>query len=407
MVSDIEDAFKAVAGLGNKLSGPPGTMPFSGSPSRSGFLNKKGGVLDPLVGNIDERDTIGKQMTLMQRQVDVTLDSANASELAAQKQHIQTEAMKAYGIIVPDITDEIEVFMAHVENLTSKEEKVAMVTKEWMRIQHELDLGKLKYQINDNVKALQDEANALTVSGDKREALQLKQKIANDALKVGITDSKEYALQLRNAEAALAKFQEVQKLDRIVQGVGNSFETAFTDIALNVNNATEAIHAFALAVEKLLVQELAAKPAADMLKNLLGSVIPSLAGLGGKGDFSTAGGSAAAGGGDFGSKAAMGHAYYGGVEMYAMGGYVDRPTVFGMAGGRVGMMGEKGGEIVMPAARMSDGTLGVKAVGGGHQSVKQQVVNVNVYTKDADSFRRSKKQLGNAVRSAMSSQSME
>ncbi|PQZ89413.1 MULTISPECIES: phage tail tape measure protein [Pseudomonas] len=67
---------------------------------------------------------------------------------------------------------------------------------------------------------------------------------------------------------------------------------------------------------------------------------------------------------------ALGGAWSGGVQMFADGGaftnsIVSKPTAFGMANGKTGVMGEAGEEAIMPLARTSGGKLGVMAVGSG------------------------------------------
>ena len=52
-----------------------------------------------------------------------------------------------------------------------------------------------------------------------------------------------------------------------------------------------------------------------------------------------------------------------GMERFAAGGVITRPTVFPFARG-IGLMGEAGPEAVMPLRRMSNGRLGVEASGG-------------------------------------------
>lgn len=72
-------------------------------------------------------------------------------------------------------------------------------------------------------------------------------------------------------------------------------------------------------------------------------------------------------------KSANGNAFAGGnVQAFAsggimgpMGGMLNRPTVFPMANGGLGIGGEAGVEAVMPLKRGSDGKLGVAAGGGG------------------------------------------
>ena len=71
-----------------------------------------------------------------------------------------------------------------------------------------------------------------------------------------------------------------------------------------------------------------------------------------------------------GSIQAKGGAWSGGVQMFADGGaftnsIVSKPTAFGMAGGKTGVMGEAGDEAIMPLTRTANGKLGVSAVGGG------------------------------------------
>lgn len=71
----------------------------------------------------------------------------------------------------------------------------------------------------------------------------------------------------------------------------------------------------------------------------------------------------------------------GDVEPFAYGGIVNTPTLFPLRRGKLGLMGEAGPEAIMPLARGSDGNLGVRSFGGG--------TTINVYTPDADSFRKS------------------
>jgi hypothetical protein len=80
---------------------------------------------------------------------------------------------------------------------------------------------------------------------------------------------------------------------------------------------------------------------------------------------------------------------------FGSGGIVTQPTIFPMADGNVGLMGERDWEAVMPLARTPKGELGVKTTGeGSRQSVyNAPLVQFNITTPDADSFRRSQGQI--------------
>jgi phage-related minor tail protein len=85
-----------------------------------------------------------------------------------------------------------------------------------------------------------------------------------------------------------------------------------------------------------------------------------------------------------------------GVQPFADGGIVARPTFFGSGGG-LGLMGERGAEAIMPLARGPGGELGVVARGqGGGASV-----NVTISTPDAASFQRSQVQISGALARAV------
>jgi lambda family phage tail tape measure protein len=79
---------------------------------------------------------------------------------------------------------------------------------------------------------------------------------------------------------------------------------------------------------------------------------------------------------------AKGGAWASGIQMFADGGVftnsvVSKPTAFGMAGGKTGVMGEAGAEAIMPLTRTSSGKLGVMAMGGGGAGATQ--INVEVH----------------------------
>lgn len=127
-----------------------------------------------------------------------------------------------------------------------------------------------------------------------------------------------------------------------------------------------------------------------LLSSLFGAGL-SYFGGGGSGN-GLAAGSAGANSSNFGASAdgysstyfpqAKGGAWSGGVQMFADGGafansIVSKPTAFGMANGKTGVMGEAGEEAIMPLTRTSSGKLGVMAMGGGGAGGTQ--INVEVH----------------------------
>jgi hypothetical protein len=90
---------------------------------------------------------------------------------------------------------------------------------------------------------------------------------------------------------------------------------------------------------------------------------------------------------------AYGGAWSGGSQVmtYANGGVVSTPTMFGMSGGRRGLMGEAGPEAILPLKRTSSGKLGVAVAGGGTNAVSEHVNISNVFNvtgSDVETVRR-------------------
>ena len=83
------------------------------------------------------------------------------------------------------------------------------------------------------------------------------------------------------------------------------------------------------------------------------------------------------------------------VMPFAKGGVVSAATTFPMRGG-TGLMGEAGPEAIMPLARGPDGSLGVRAAGGGAPNVV-----INIATPDVEGFQRSQSQIAARMRRAL------
>ena len=142
---------------------------------------------------------------------------------------------------------------------------------------------------------------------------------------------------------------------------------------------------------KSILADMARIATRQAASGLLGSLVGlgiSAAGSYFGGGATTSAGSTAAGyspdvlAGWSGVTQANGGAWSGGVQMFADGGaftnsIVSKPTAFGMANGKTGVMGEAGEEAIMPLTRTSSGKLGVMAMGGGGSGGTQ--INVEVH----------------------------
>jgi hypothetical protein len=89
-----------------------------------------------------------------------------------------------------------------------------------------------------------------------------------------------------------------------------------------------------------------------------------------------------------------------GIQPFARGGIVDRPTLFPFAKG-TGLMGEAGPEAIIPLKRGRDGKLGVAGGGGGTTNV---VVNVDASGSSVQGDQSQAKALGNAISAAVQSE---
>lgn len=137
--------------------------------------------------------------------------------------------------------------------------------------------------------------------------------------------------------------------------IKNTFSSLEDSLVAFVKNGTFSFKNFTQAVlddlTRIIIRAAVIKPLADGILNYgLGSTAP------------TGGYTLPASNPGSGMLASKGAAFDGkGVRMFAKGGIVDRPVMFGYGGGKAGMMGEKGAEAILPLSRGRSGDLGVSA----------------------------------------------
>lgn len=190
---------------------------------------------------------------------------------------------------------------------------------------------------------------------------------------------------LGNTAEALAYKRQFNELDRTIEKVNNSTANSvglrWADVSRNISsqlstalttplqqgeNAFERFGNVAINVIQQIAQAWLSNKLAVMFSNSGGSKS-----LGDRFSGAMTGAAAGSAGGWWGAAAgaiggffknADGNAFNNGrVIPFASGGVIGSPTMFPMAGGQTGLMGERGAEAIMPLKRASNGDLGVQA----------------------------------------------
>jgi tape measure domain-containing protein len=198
----------------------------------------------------------------------------------------------------------------------------------------------------------------------------------------------------QNIRALKKDLEELLDPVNQVTGAANAIGTAFTDSFMSAitgsATAQEALANFFSNTAKYFLDMAAQIIQKMIVMAILNQVVRVLPGGGG---FKFSGGSA-----DAGLNTAN---LMGGITPFAMGGIVDKPTMFAYANGgvgRFGIMGEAGPEAILPLQRGPGGKLGVQASGS---SVGDVVVNVDASGTRAQGDNQSATQLGNVIGAAV------
>lgn len=182
------------------------------------------------------------------------------------------------------------------------------------------------------------------------------------------SEAEKYAMEVAKINELHRMFPEIindevagRALDQLEETYGKASDFA-TDVAGSVSGAFKQLFSnltggSAEAADALenLGQKLLQVAAQRSVFTLLAKLAPSVFGQGGFIDLFNA----------------KGNVFDNGkVQAFASGGVVQGASIFPMAGGKTGLMGEAGPEAILPLQRGSDGNLGVSAGGaGGGQTV--------------------------------------
>jgi len=240
--------------------------------------------------------------------------------------------------------------------------------------------------INNIERRLQNLRTEIQLAGKSREAQERTLELysfQDDALEAYGDDLIKVTQLTDEYAASLDKLNQLKKLEEIAFRVGDAFSDAFTDIIFSAKSATEAIGEFIKAVLKMVFQQAVAQPVASAVSTGIFGFL-SRFGVGLFGGSAPTGSYRSPNVGFAAGQAVIDNA----INLrpavpFANGGVFSRSTAF-----PIGVMGERGPEAIMPLKRGANGRLGVEMNGGSSNNVV-----MNVYTKDADSFRRSKSQI--------------
>ena len=252
-------------------------------------------------------------------------------------------------------------------NIT-RDKEIANLGEYEARLKKALDLlnagaskGRQK-QAEELVDSMERELKYLTMTNDEREravALYELERLGIGGKIEGEGDLK------KKIEETIAALQTARKAKEIGDTIATGFTDALEAALTNIDNFGDAALAIMKEVALEITRILLLRPLANALASgISGAIAP----------------------------AAKGNGYSNGnILPFANGGILDRPSVFGLSGGRTGVAGEAGAEGILPLKRNSAGKLGVIAQGSGSSAPVTQ--NFYITTPDANSFRKSQRQI--------------
>jgi phage-related minor tail protein len=201
----------------------------------------------------------------------------------------------------------------------------------------------------------------------KSDLIEFQQQYGDVASK---TQTDEYEATIRQIAADKERQRVLEQAVADQQSIADTLQSSMSDAFMSMVDGTksfkDAMKDMARAVIKQLYEVL-------VVQRLVGSF-----------NFATGQGSGLAGM-IMGAFQADGGAWQGGsqINAYANGGVVGGPTMFPMAGGQTGLMGEAGPEAIMPLKRGANGKLGVQMEGGGQSVVVNQSFNFSANGDDS------------------------
>lgn len=238
---------------------------------------------------------------------------------------------------------------------------------------------KLTGDAQRKISTMKAQQAAIGMSEVAAAKLRYETELLNEAQQKGIVLDKDKLIAIEALAAGMAETEaETARLKNAYQFLEDAGRGFISDLRSNLQEGKSLWESFGASV-KNVIDKMIEEILNSQIKSIMQSIIPS----GGGGAGGLLGGLASILGGAFGGGTesaiassiaanpgiyALGGAFQNGVQKFASGGVVSSATMFGMAGGKTGVMGEAGPEAIMPLHRGPDGSLGVKTNVAGNDN---------------------------------------
>lgn len=296
----------------------------------------------------NERSVLQEKIAkLKQGETSAELERAAASAKNLLDQKLGLELQQKLKDLTEKATKPLEDALKAVKEKLATDKRYAELIKKGIAPERAKDIINIEKAKKETLKRLDVEIKILEAivaqGGATKELTEALEKLRKEREKAEGVDG-EKATEGDNYKKAKSDFEKFQETFK--QGLKEMIDIGpqIANVALGaINSVTDGIVEL-ITTGKANFKEMAVSILKDLAKIMIRAALVN----------------AIAGAFGINLAAANGAVLQGGrVQKYANGGVVGGPTLFPMAGGQVGLMGEAGPEAIMPLKRGSDGKLGV------------------------------------------------
>lgn len=296
----------------------------------------------------NERSVLQEKIAkLKQGETSAELERAAASAKNLLDQKLGLELQQKLKDLTEKATKPLEDALKAVKEKLATDKRYAELIKKGIAPERAKDIINIEKAKKETLKRLNVEIKILEAivaqGGATKELTEALEKLRKEREKAEGVDG-EKATEGDNYKKAKSDFEKFQETFK--QGLKEMIDIGpqIANVALGaINSVTDGIVEL-ITTGKANFKEMAVSILKDLAKIMIRAALVN----------------AIAGAFGINLAAANGAVLQGGrVQKYANGGVVGGPTLFPMAGGQVGLMGEAGPEAIMPLKRGSDGKLGV------------------------------------------------